>query len=166
MRIFPRTSEINSKGHLVVGGYDVVDLVSEYGTPLYVFDEDTLREICREYVKAFRDIYPKTQVIYAAKAFVNLTLIKLLHEEGLGMDVVSGGEMAAALAGGMAPEKIYFHGNNKTPQELLEAVEAQIGCVVVDSFHELDILDRVAADAGRIQAVSYTHLTLPTILLV
>lgn len=153
LRIFPRTSEINSKGHLVVGGYDVVDLVSEYGTPLYVFDEDTLRETCREYVKAFQDIYPKTQVIYAAKAFVNLTLIKLLYEEGLGMDVVSGGEMAAALAGGMAPEKIYFHGNNKTPQELLEAVAAKIGCVVVDSFHELDILDRVAANAGRIQDI-------------
>ncbi len=151
--VFPQTAAVNASGHLVLGGCDVVDLAADYGTPLYVFDEQTLRSLCREYKTEFQSRYPGTQVIYAAKAFTNLALISLLAEEGLGMDVVSGGEMAAARAGGMAPSSVYFHGNNKSAQELQEAVAWGVGLVVVDSLQELDLLEHVAGEAGRVQDI-------------
>lgn len=153
LSVFPNTTEINDKGHLVIGGCDVVELATEYGTPLYVFDEASLRQTCREYLKAFRILYPRTRVLYAAKAFLNLALVRLLVEEGLGMDVVSGGELAGAREGGMPMEDVYFHGNNKSPQELREALGCGVGRVVVDSFYELGLLDRLAAEAGKTQEI-------------
>ena len=151
--VFPHTAAINAGGHLLLGGCDVADLAAEYGTPLYVFDEQTLRDLCRAFQGEFQSRYPDTRVIYASKAFTNLTLTRLLAEEGLGMDVASGGELAAARAGGMSPASVYFHGNNKGRKELEEAVSWGVGRVVVDNLHELGLLNEVAREAGRVQEI-------------
>ena len=151
--VFPHTAAINAQGHLVLGGCDVMDLAGEYGTPLYVYDEETLRKVCRQYREEFDSRYPDTRVIYAAKAFINVALVGLLREEGLGLDVASGGELAVGLAGGMLAAEVYFHGNNKGRDELTEAVRDGIGCIVVDNLHELDLLEEVAQEVGRVQDI-------------
>ena len=151
--VFPSTATVNRSGHLEVGGCDVVDLVAEYGTPLYLLDEATLRSRCREFREEFTRRYPNTGVLYASKAFVNVGLARLIQEEGLGFDVVSGGELAAVRTAGVAPEKVYFHGSNKAPQELRDALEWGIGRVVVDGMHELALLDRLAAERGMTQDI-------------
>ncbi|MDO8751807.1 MAG: diaminopimelate decarboxylase [Dehalococcoidia bacterium] len=151
--VFPQTAAITASGHLVLGGCDVADLAAEYGTPLYIFDEQTLRERCQAYLREFQGRYPNTRVIYASKAFTNLALTRLLVEEGLGMDVASGGEMAAARVGGMPPSRVYFHGNNKSRQELEEGLAWGVGRFVVDNFHELGLLNDVARKAGRTQDI-------------
>ena len=151
--VFPDTTDTNSTGHLTIGGCDAVDLVEQYGTPLYVLDESTLRSKCRQFADAFASRYPNAQAVYASKAYINPALARIFAEEGLGLDVVSGGELAVAMAGDVPLEKVYFHGNNKTPAELEEAVAAGIGRVVVDSFHELDLLDRICADSGKTQDI-------------
>ena len=151
--VFPQTARISRKGHLVIGGCDVADLAADFGTPLYVFDEQTLRATCRAYVKEFRARYPKTQVYYAVKAFSNLALVKLLAEEGLGLDVVSGGELALAKAGGMPLSRVSFPGNNKSRQGVQEALGLGVGRVVVDSFHELGLLEELAAQANKVQDI-------------
>ena len=151
--VFPDTTDTNPAGHLTIGGCDAVDLVEQYGTPLYVLDESTLRSRCRQFAGAFATRYPKAQAVYASKAYINPALARIFAEEGLGLDVVSGGELAVAMAGDVPLDKVYFHGNNKTPAELEEAVAAGIGRVVVDSFHELDLLERICADAGRSQDI-------------
>ncbi|MFH1140766.1 MAG: diaminopimelate decarboxylase, partial [Chloroflexota bacterium] len=133
--VFPQTAAVTASGHLVLGGCDVADLAGEYGTPLYIFDERTLRARCQSFLREFQGRYPNTRVIYASKAFTNLALTRLLVEEGLGMDVASGGEMAAAKAGGMPPSKVYFHGNNKSRKELEEGLAWGVGRIVVDNFH-------------------------------
>ena len=152
-KVFPHTATVRAEGHLVLGGCDVVALVAEYGTPLYVYDEQTLRGLCQEFRSEFQGRYPHTKVIYASKAFTNVALIKLLHEEGLGLDVASGGELAVALAGGMPAAEVYFHGNNKGRGELAEAVLGGIGRVVVDNLDELRLLEEVAREVGQIQAI-------------
>ena len=152
-KVFPDTTEINGAGQLVIGGCSVVELAEEHGTPVYIFDEATLRNKCRSFKEEFGRLYPNTQVLYASKAYINPALAQLFNEEGLGLDVVSGGELAVAQRAGFPLEKVYFHGNNKTPQELSEAVEHGIGRVVVDSFYELDALDRIAGEAGKIQDI-------------
>ena len=151
--VFPDTTNTNSIGHLTIGGCDAVDLVEQYGTPLYVLDETTLRSKCRQFTSAFASRYPNAQAVYASKAYINPALARIFAEEGLGLDVVSGGELAVAVAGDVPLDKVYFHGNNKTPAELEEAVAAGIGRVVVDSFHELDLLERICADAGKSQDI-------------
>ncbi len=151
--VFPATAAVNARGHLSLGGCDVTDLAAQFGTPLYVFDERTLRERCQSYLREFQGRYPKTRVIYASKAFTNLALTRLLVEEGLGMDVVSGGEMAAAKAGGMPARNVYFHGNNKSRKELEEAASWGVGRVVVDNVHELSLLNEVAQAAGHTQDI-------------
>ena len=151
--VFPDTASINALGHLAIGGCDVTELARRHGTPLYVFDEATLRERCRRFVQEFGRLHPDTQVIYACKAYVNPALAQLLLEEGLGLDVVSGGEAAIARAIEFPAEKVYFHGNNKGQQELEEAVSWGIGRVVVDNFHELSLLQQVAASQGKTQDI-------------
>jgi diaminopimelate decarboxylase len=151
--VFPDTAEINQRGQLIIGGCNAVELAEIYGTPVYLLDETTLRNRCRSFVIEFRKLYPATQVLYASKAYINPALAQIFHQEGLGLDVVSGGELAVALYAGFPLEKVYFHGNNKTPRELTEAVEQGIGRVVVDSFHELDLLNGIAADAGKVQDI-------------
>ena len=152
-KVFPHTTSVSASGHLLLGGCDVADLAAEYGTPLYIYDEVTLRTLCRSFQGEFQGRYPSTHVIYASKAFTNLALTKILVEEGLGMDVASGGELVAAQAGGVPMAGVYFHGNNKSPTELEEAVAWGVGRVVVDNLHEMRLLDQVAREAGRVQEI-------------
>lgn len=151
--ILPRTAAINEQGHLTIGAYDMVQLAHEFGTPLYVFDERELRETCREYLQEFRSRYPDTEVVYASKAYFGKAIARLIAEEGLAMDVVSGGELAVALAAGFPAERLYFHGNNKSAQELQEALAAGIGRVVVDNGYELELLNEIAGTFNRRQPV-------------
>lgn len=142
------TMKINKQGHLSIGKCDVLDLVKEYGTPLYVMDEEHIREICRDYYNSFTGKYANTEVIYASKAFQSLAMVKIIEQEGLGLDVVSGGELYTALKAGFPAEKIYFHGNNKSLEEMEYALQSGIGRIVVDNFWELDILNKLAARMG------------------
>ena len=151
--ILPVTAMVNEQNHLAIGGCDTLDLVQRFGSPLYVFDEQTIRDKCREYLREFRARYPDTSVLYASKAYLNLAIAAIMKQEGMGLDVVSGGELAVALAAGFPAERIDFHGNNKSGEELREAVSAGIGRVVVDNFHELDLLNRIASELGRRQDV-------------
>jgi diaminopimelate decarboxylase len=151
--IFPRTADVTADGHLAIGGCDAVDLAHDFGTPLYVFDEEELRATCREYREAFESRYERSHIAYAAKAYIGRWLAALIAEEGLGMDVVSGGELAVAIAAGFPVERVHFHGNNKPAQELREALQANIGRIVIDNFHELALLDDVAGTLGMRQRV-------------
>ena len=116
-------------------------------------DEETLRARCRTFIGEFRKLHPDTNVSYACKAYINPALAKLFQEEGMGFDVVSGGELALTVSAQIPMDEVYFHGNNKTPQELSEALEHSIGWVVVDSFHELQLLDDLAGQAGKTQDI-------------
>ena len=153
LAVFPMGSSVSAENHLLVGGCDAVELAREFGTPLYVFDEQTLRGQCRSFLREFGGRYPHTRVLYAAKAFLNLALARLVHQEGLGMDVVSGGELAIAAAAEFPMEQVYFHGNNKTPEELTYALEMHVGRVVLDNFHEIAVLEDLASQAGQEMAV-------------
>ena len=151
--IFPVTAGVTADDHLSIGGCDVTELAAEYGGPLYVFDEATLRGMCREFVHEFKSRYAKTKVLYASKAYVNPALARLVHEEGLGMDVVSGGELAVAAAAGFPMSDVYFHGNNKSREELEMGIDKGIGRIAIDNFYELDMLDDAAGARGRTQDV-------------
>jgi diaminopimelate decarboxylase len=144
MAVFPETAGVNQKDHLVIGGCDTVELAREFGTPLYVFDETELRHRCREFKTEFGKRYPKTTVSYSPKAFIARAMIKLVEEEGLDLDVVSGGELAFARATGFPADRIHFAGNNKSAEELELAVKEGIGHVVVDNLPELDTLIKIA----------------------
>ena len=146
--LFPFTAEVNERDHLAIGGCDTADLAAEFGTPLLVFDDATLRGMCRGFVEAFTARYANSEVLYASKAFVNGAIAKIVAEEGLGLDVVSGGELAVADAAGVDMGRVYFHGNNKTPDELEYALDVGCGRVVVDSFYELDMLNDLARARG------------------
>lgn len=143
------TSKINAQGHLEIGGVDTTDLKAQFGTPLYVVDEQLVRERCREYMEAFRASGLGFQVAYASKAFCVMAMCALAAEEGLSLDVVSDGELFTALQAGFPAERIHFHGNNKTLEEIEMALDAEIGCFVVDNFNELHLLQAVAADKNR-----------------
>ncbi len=151
--MFPHTTAVNDSGRLEIGGCDVADLAREFGTPLYVFDEATLRAQAEGFINAFRSRYAESRVVYACKAFINVGLARRFADLGLGFDVVSGGELAVLRAAGVDLATVDFHGNNKTPQEIREAVEWGVGRFVVDSFHELAVLDEAAGEAGRAQPV-------------
>ena len=151
--VFPDTAQVNSQGQLVIGGCNTLELAQEYGTPVYIFDEETLRARCRSFIQEFGQRSAGAQVLYASKAYINPALAKIFDQEGLGLDVVSGGELAVARGAGFPMERVCFHGNNKTPQELAEAVESGIGRVAVDSFHEIELLNRIAAEAGKVQDI-------------
>ena len=151
--LFPFTADVNPRDHLTIGGCDTVDLAGEFGTPLLVFDEVTLRGMCREFVQSFRARYSDSQVLYASKAFVNAGIARVVDEEGLGLDVVSGGELAVAVAASVDLSRVYFHGNNKTPDELEYALDVGCGRVVVDSFYELRLLNDLAKARGMTQDI-------------
>ncbi len=139
-RVFPLTTDVNQADHLEVGGCDVVDLLQKFGSPLYILDEKTLRTACRQYRDSFAKYYPgESQVIYASKAWNCLAVCAIVASEGLGIDVVSGGELYTALQAGVDPTKLYLHGNNKSRDELVFA--AQSGCtIVIDNWLELKTL--------------------------
>ncbi|OBR62775.1 diaminopimelate decarboxylase [Paenibacillus oryzae] len=143
------TSKINDKGHLEIGGCDVTDLAQQFGTPLYIVDEELVRQRAREYVEAFKASGFKFQVAYASKAFSVMAMCAIAEQEGLSLDVVSDGELHTALQAGFPVQRIHFHGNNKTPDEINMALDANIGCFVVDNFHELALLNALAGEKGK-----------------
>jgi len=154
LTLFPLTTRVNKQGHLVIGGCDVVDLANEFGTPLYLFNELTLRHKCREFKDEFGKYYPDTLVIYASKAFLNRAALALIFkEEGLGLDVVSGGEIGIVHSMDFPLDKVYFHGNNKTPEELNLALDLGVGRIVVDNFYELEQLNGLAGKRGISQNI-------------
>jgi len=153
LALFPLTTEVNKQGHLCIGDCDVVDLAKEFGTPLYLFDEFTLRNKCREVRDEFCKYCPDTRVIYACKAFLNRALALVLKEEGLGLDVVSGGELSIAHSVDFPMDKVYFHGNNKTLEELNLALDWGVGRIVVDNLYELELLNRLAEKRGTDQNI-------------
>lgn len=145
---FHGTSTINNKGHLVIGACDTTELAERFGTPLYVVDEELIRSRARAFIEAFKATGLKFQVAYASKAFSVLAMCVIAEQEGLSLDVVSDGELFTALQAGFPPERIHFHGNNKTPDEIAMAIDAGIGCYVVDNFTELRLLNVMAAHKG------------------
>ncbi|MCL6471268.1 MAG: diaminopimelate decarboxylase [Firmicutes bacterium] len=151
--VLPITAQINSEGHLEIGGCDTVELAKEYGTPLFIMDEETLRGQCRAYIEAFGTKGVDFEVIYASKAFTCIAMCQIVKQEGLALDVMSAGELYTALKADFPMEKIFLHGNNKTPYELELALDNNIGRVVVDGFSELELLDRIAGDKGRVQPI-------------
>ena len=151
--VLPLTAAVNPAGHLAIGGCDALDLARRFGTPLYVFDEADLRERCREFRREFGARLPDVRVVYAAKAYLGRALAQLLADEGLGLDVVSGGEIAIARVAEFPMERTYFHGNNKSRAELEEALAAGVGRVVIDNRQEIALLDDVARAAGKTQPV-------------
>ena len=151
--VLPLTAAVNAAGHLEVGGCDAVDLAQRFGTPLYVFDEADLRERCREFRREFGARLPDVSVLYASKAYLGKALAALLADEGLGLDVVSGGEVAMARGAEFPLERAYFHGNNKSRAELAEAMDAGVGRVVIDNFQDIGLLNEVAQERGRRQPV-------------
>jgi diaminopimelate decarboxylase len=146
--LLPRTAEAGPDGHLRVGEIDLLDLAAEFGTPLFVYDEYHLRHACREAVAAWGD-----GVAYAAKAFFCRAMARLVYEEGMHIDVASGGELHVALSAGVPAEKLVFHGNNKSEDELAVALESGVGRIVVDSFDEITRLGRLlnspSGESGR-----------------
>jgi diaminopimelate decarboxylase len=153
LTLFPLTAEVNKQGHLLIGGCDVVDMANEFGTPLYLFDELTIRHQCREFKDEFCKYHPDTLVIYASKAFLNRALALIFKEEGLGLDVVSGGELSIAQSVDFPMDKVYFHGNNKAPEELNLALDLRVGRVVVDNFYELELLNGLGGGRGISQNI-------------
>jgi diaminopimelate decarboxylase len=145
--VYPLGSRLNEQGRLEVGGCDVLELAREFGTPAYVYAEDDMRARARAYLEAFRARAERFEVIYASKAFPCTAAYRLFADEGLSADVASGGELHLALAGGFTPERIYFHGNNKTPAELDRALDVGVGHIVVDSFDEVE---RLRGSAARV----------------
>lgn len=138
---------INEKNHLTIGGVDTVELAKKYGTPLYVMDEDLIRNNCKIYKQAIDKYYNSNGLaLYASKAFSCVGIYKIAMEEGLGVDVVSGGELYTALKAGFPADKIYFHGNNKTYDELVMAVSNKVGRIVVDNIYELEMLNDICKE--------------------
>ncbi len=144
------TMRINEVGHLEIGGCDTVELAKEFGTPLYLMDEEVIRRNCRSYYNGFtqsKDV--KAKVIYASKTFLTLAMCRIIEEEGLGLDVVSGGEIYTALKAKFPMEKIYFHGNNKTLEELELAVTSGVGRIVVDNLYEMELLNQIGTELNQ-----------------
>lgn len=147
---------VNEQGHLTVGGIDAVELAKEYGTPLYLMDEGLIREHCRSFKESMDRYYGgQGLVCYASKAFCCKAMCRIMLEEGLGLDVVSEGELYTALSVGFPAEKLCFHGNNKTDHELSYALENGVGRIIVDNIYELDRLNRLAEKTGRTANIMY-----------
>ena len=142
---WPLTADRDDAGVLSIGGVDVVSLARDHGTPLWVVDETDLRSRCR----AYRDAFPDVAVCYASKAWCNVAILQIVVEEGLWIDVASGGELHTARVAGAPMEQVVFHGNNKSEEELRLAAELGVGRIVVDSFDELDRLQVVGRDTGH-----------------
>ncbi len=148
------TLKINENGHLTIGGCDAVDLAKSFGTPLYVMDEQYIRDMCRVYRDAIANLYGGNGlVLYASKAFSCMAIYKIVEQEKVGVDVVSGGELYTAVKAGFPADKIYMHGNNKLHSELEYALACGVGTIVVDAYSELDVLDAMAAERGKIQDI-------------
>jgi diaminopimelate decarboxylase len=147
--LWPESTERNAEGELTIGGVSTTALAAEFGTPLYVYDERTLRMRAARAVTAFDTAYQNARVVYAGKALLAPSIVSILHDEGLGLDVASGGELFVGLASGVPASDITFHGNNKSEQELREAIEAGVGLIAIDNDHEISLLNRLARELGK-----------------
>ena len=153
MILFPHL-DVNKEGHLTVGGMDTIALAKEFGTPVYLLDENVIRAQCRIYRDAAKRYFGEDALpLYASKALCFTGVYRIAAEEGLGVDCVSGGELYTARRAGFPAERIYFHGNNKTDNDLEDALDMEVGTIVVDNRDELDALDRLAARRGRVQRI-------------
>jgi diaminopimelate decarboxylase len=146
--VYPLGSRVNELGHLVVGGCDVVQLAREFGTPAYIYAEDDIRARARSYLEAFAARTEDFEVLFASKAAPFTAAYRICREEGLSVDVASGGELAMALRAGYDPARIHVHGNNKSERELREALDAGVGHIICDSFDEIERMDALAT-AGQ-----------------
>ena len=145
---------VNQQGHLTVGGVDTTYLADKYGTPLYVMDEDKLRDNCRVYRENLKEQFGAGSIpLFAGKALCFKGMYRILEEEGLSADVVSPGELYTAMAAGFPPERLYFHGNNKTDEDIRYGVDCGVGYFIVDNDNELNILDAYAGERGMVQKV-------------
>tara|TARA_B100000029_G_scaffold497975_1_gene566183 strand:- start:6619 stop:7962 length:1344 start_codon:yes stop_codon:yes gene_type:complete len=152
--VLPKTTGLSTEGHLSIGGCDIRDLANQYGTPLYIFDEIDFRGTAQEFRNEFGKRWENVTILYAAKAYLSSPITKIVNQENLGMDVVSGTELAIALKAGMAPKNLYFHGNNKSSDELKEAIQTNgSGRIIVDNFHELDLLEKLCREANLNQSI-------------
>ncbi len=148
MKLFG-TMRIDEKGILSIGGCDTLKLAEDFQTPLYVIDEELIRQNCRLFKEAFFRNGINTEVIYASKAFLNLAICKVISEEGLALDVVSGGELFTAMKANFPMQKIYFHGNNKTAYELKMAIVSGVGRIVVDNKQELELIEEICKSLNK-----------------
>ena len=144
----PLTTKVNTQGNLEVGGCDLVSLADKYGTPLYIIDETTLREICKDYKKAFSK-YPKTHIMYASKALCTSAITKIINDEGFGFDTVSSGEIYTVYKSGIDMSKVLFNGNNKSYDELSLALDLGVGRISADNFFELALLNEIAQSKNK-----------------
>lgn len=151
--VYPIDASHNAADHLMVGGCDVVELAESFGTPVIIYHEDSIRDQCRRYMRAFRKHTDDFEVIYASKAFSSIAVCQLIKEEGLSIDVSSGGEYHAAKTAGFPTERIFFHGNNKTRAEIEYALEGGCGYFIVDSMYEMGLLEELAGRRGIRQKV-------------
>ena len=142
-------------GHLYVSGCDCVSLAREYGTPLYVMDEQTVRDNCRLFVGSMQKNYKKSLVLYASKALNCLEMCRIANEENMGLDVVSGGELYTALKAGVPANKLYFHGNNKTTDEIKMALTNKIGRIIVDNMYELEEVNLLAGQMNARPSIMF-----------
>lgn len=144
--IWPQETHRNAAGQLVVGGVPLANIVQEYGSPVYVYDEPTLRTAMRTWKQALENRLPNSRVVYAGKAFLCTAIAQIVMQEGLGLDCVSDGELFVGLNAGVSPEMLSLHGNNKGRNELELAIEAGIGKIIVDNEDEISLLDELTAD--------------------
>ncbi|CDE89189.1 TPA: diaminopimelate decarboxylase [Candidatus Gastranaerophilales bacterium HUM_20] len=145
----PLTTKINDAGNLEIGGCDLISLAEKYGTPLYVLDEETIRNICKDYKNAFKS-YPKTKMMYASKALCTMAVSAIAANEGFGFDVVSSGEIYTVYKAGVDMSKVLFNGNNKSFDELTLAIELGVGRISVDNFFELSLLNEIAKSHNKV----------------
>ncbi|KAA0562808.1 diaminopimelate decarboxylase [Bacillus sp. CH30_1T] len=146
------SSEVKN-GYLKIGGVSTLELAKQYGTPLYVYDIALIRERARGFKETFDSLGVKAEVAYASKAFSCIAVFQLMKEEGLSLDVVSGGELYTGLKAGFPPERIHFNGNNKSEEELMMAIENNIGCIVVDNFYELQLVNAISQSTEKVTKV-------------
>lgn len=144
-----KPADINAAGHLQIGGVDALDLTRKYGTPLVVYDVDKIRATFRAFKRVFEEEKVPYAVSYASKAFCAIAIYQVINEEGGHVDVVSGGELATAKAAGFPMDRVSFHGNNKSPEELAMAVDSGVGVIILDNFHEIDLLSAILKEKGK-----------------
>src|SRR3954466_5950311 len=147
--LLPDSAAVNEEGRLSIAGCGLVKLAERYGTPLFVYDEQHIRNRCHEALSAFGD-----GVAYGAKAFLCKEMAKLVNEEGLHLDVATGGELYVALMAGTPPDRMVLHGNNKSDEEIGTALHAGIGRIVIDNFADIDRIERIAGELGGTPRVS------------
>ncbi len=146
--LWPLNTSRDTEGQLSIGGVSLVDLANDFGTPLYVYDEATIRHQCEVYRSTFREHYPDARIVYAGKAYLSAALLEIVADEGLWLDVVSAGELMMAYRSGFPIEHVVFHGNNKTPDELRLALELGVGEIVIDNHHEIELLEDLTREIG------------------